>query len=123
MLYRILADIIVLVHLVVILFIVVGGLLCVKWPKAAFVHLPFAVWGVAIETLGFICPLTPLENHLRLAAGDAGYSGGFVEHYVIPIVYPAGLTQALQWLLAGVVIVVNAAIYTWIIVRWRAARG
>ncbi len=122
MLYRVLADAVVLVHFGTILFILFGGLLALRWRRAIFAHLPFAVWGVAIEVFGWICPLTPLENRLRAAAGDAGYEGGFVEHYVIPVVYPAGLTRELQLVLGAVVLVVNVAVYAWVIRRWRARR-
>lgn len=106
-----LADLVVIAHGLFIVFVVAGGLLALRWPRAAWVHLPAAVWGVLIEWAGWICPLTPLENTLRRAAGQAGYSGGFVERYLLPLIYPAGLTPAVQLWLGLVVLVVNVAIY------------
>ena len=112
MLYRVLADTILAFHLSFILFVLAGGFLALRWRWGPFVHLPAAVWGVYIELSGSICPLTPLENRLRVAAGEAGYSGGFVEHYIVPVIYPAGLTDSVQIVLAGVVVLANAVIYT-----------
>ncbi|SOY52958.1 DUF2784 domain-containing protein [Cupriavidus taiwanensis] len=106
-----LADLVVVAHALFIVFVVAGGLLVLRWRRAAWVHLPAAVWGVLIEWAGGICPLTPLENSLRQAAGQAGYSGGFVERYLLPLIYPAGLTPTVQLWLGLVVLVVNVAIY------------
>ncbi|SOZ58496.1 conserved hypothetical protein; putative membrane protein [Cupriavidus taiwanensis] len=114
-----LADLVVIAHALFIVFVVAGGLLVLRWPRAAWVHLPAAVWGVLIEWAGWICPLTPLENMLRRAAGQAGYSGGFVERYLLPLIYPAGLTPAVQLWLGLVVLVVNVAIYA---LWWRQRR-
>ncbi|PZX23448.1 conserved hypothetical protein; putative membrane protein [Cupriavidus phytorum] len=114
-----LADLVVILHALFIVFVVAGGLLVLRWPRAAWVHLPAAVWGVLIEWAGWICPLTPLENTLRQAAGQAGYSGGFVERYLLPLIYPAGLTPAVQLWLGLVVLVVNVAIYA---LWWRRRR-
>ncbi|MBB3016559.1 DUF2784 domain-containing protein [Cupriavidus alkaliphilus] len=114
-----LADLVVIAHALFIVFVVAGGLLVLRWPRAAWVHLPAAVWGVLIEWAGWICPLTPLENMLRRAAGQAGYSGGFVERYLLPLIYPAGLTPAVQLWLGLVVLVVNVAIYA---LWWRRRR-
>ncbi|SPA27846.1 conserved hypothetical protein; putative membrane protein [Cupriavidus taiwanensis] len=114
-----LADLVVIAHALFIVFVVAGGLLVLRWPRAAWVHLPAAVWGVLIEWAGWICPLTPLENSLRRAAGQAGYSGGFVERYLLPLIYPAGLTPAVQLWLGVVVLVVNVAIYA---LWWRRRR-
>ncbi|PVY69907.1 uncharacterized protein DUF2784 [Cupriavidus alkaliphilus] len=114
-----LADLVVIAHALFIVFVVAGGLLVLRWPRAAWVHLPAAVWGVLIEWAGWICPLTPLENMLRGAAGQAGYSGGFVERYLLPLIYPAGLTPAVQLWLGLVVLVVNVAIYA---LWWRRRR-
>ena len=114
-----LADLVVIAHALFIVFVVAGGLLVLRWPRAAWVHLPAAVWGVLIEWAGWICPLTPLENTLRRAAGQAGYSGGFVERYLLPLIYPAGLTPAVQLWLGLVVLVVNVAIYA---LWWRRRR-
>jgi uncharacterized membrane protein YhhN len=93
MLYRWLADLVVVLHFGFVLFVVGGGLLALRWPRLARVHLPTAVWGVLIEFGGWLCPLTPLENWLRRRSGGAGYAGGFVEHYVLPVLYPSGLTR------------------------------
>jgi hypothetical protein len=87
----------------------------------AVVHLPTAVWGALIEFQGWICPLTPLENSLRAAAGEAGYQGGFIEHYLLPVLYPAGLTRGVQLALGSVVIAVNLAVYGLLLARWRRA--
>lgn len=111
MLYRILADSVFLIHLAFIIFVMVGGALLPRWPKLVWLHLPAAIWGVAIELTGNICPLTPWENRFRQLAGDAGYAGGFVEHYLLPIVYPSGLTPTVQYALAGLVLAVNAYFY------------
>lgn len=113
MLFQILADLLVIIHFAFVIFVVVGGLLVLKWRKVIFVHLPAAIWGALIEFAGWICPLTPLENWLRKQGGASGYSGDFVNHYIIPILYPAGLTRDVQVVLGMLVIVVNIAIYGW----------
>ena len=110
-LYRLLADAIVVLHIGFVVFVVLGGLLVLRRRRLAWVHLPAAAWGVWIEFTGRICPLTPLENWLRRQGGGADYSASFVEHYVIPVLYPAALTRDLQWVLGGIVIAVNAAVY------------
>ncbi|QQX84265.1 DUF2784 domain-containing protein [Cupriavidus necator] len=114
-----LADLVVIVHGLFILFVVAGGLLVLRWPRVAWLHLPAAAWGVLIEWSGGICPLTPLENTLRQAAGQAGYSGGFVERYLLPLIYPAGLTPAVQLWLGAVVLALNVAVYA---LWWRRRR-
>ncbi len=119
MLYGLLADAVVVLHLGFVGFVVLGGLLTLRWPRAAWVHLPAAVWGVWVEFAGLICPLTPLENWLRRQGGDAGYSASFVEHYVLPVLYPAALTRELQWAMGGVVIAFNAAVYAAVWLRRR----
>jgi hypothetical protein len=113
--YRVLADLVVGLHVVFVVFVVAGGLVVLRWPKVAFVHLPAAVWGAAIEFAGWICPLTPLENSLRRQAGQSGYSTGFIEHYLLPVLYPSALTRNIQLLLGVVVIVVNLAIYLYVL--------
>jgi len=120
MAYSLLADLVLAVHLGFVVFVVLGGLLTLRWPRAAWVHVPAALWGAWIELAGGICPLTPLENELRRRAGEGGYTGGFVEHYLVPIVYPAGLTRTTQLLLGVLVILVNAAVYGVVLRRWRA---
>ena len=114
-----LADLVVIAHGLFILFVVAGGLLAWRWPRIAWLHLPAAAWGVLIEWSGWICPLTPLENTLRQAAGQGGYSGGFVERYLLPLIYPTGLTPALQLWLGLAVVLVNAAVYA---LWWRRRR-
>ena len=114
---RLAADALVLLHLLFILFVLAGGLLALRWPRLALLHLPAAAWGAAVELLHLYCPLTPLENRLRQAAGQAGYDGGFVEHYLIPLIYPAGLTPQLQIWLGGGVLLVNGIIYAWLLAR------
>lgn len=121
--YRLLADAVVFAHLLFIVFVILGGGLALRWPRLAVVHLPAACWGAFIELSGGICPLTPLENAWRQAAGEAGYAGSFIEHYLLPIIYPAGLTRDIQYGLAAVVIVVNVAIYGWLFYRHRCLRS
>ena len=117
---RLAADLVALIHLFFVVFVVLGGVLVLRWPRVAWFHLPCAVWGALIEFAGWICPLTPLENRWRLAAGEAGYSGGFVDHYLLPILYPAGLDRRAQLVLGVLVIVINVGIYGWILRRrWR----
>jgi hypothetical protein len=118
--YRLLADVVVVVHLGFVVFVVLGGLLVVRWRRLAWLHLPAVVWVIALELAGWICPLTPLENRLRRAAGGGGYEGGFVEHYLVPVLYPDVLTRRLQVGLAVLVLSVNVAVYLWIVLRWRA---
>jgi hypothetical protein len=111
MLYRLLADCVVLAHAAFVAFVVLGGLLAWRRHGLAWLHVPCALWGAAIEYGGWICPLTPLENTLRARAGLQGYAGGFVEHYVIPALYPVGLTRPAQLLLGTLVLAVNLVAY------------
>jgi hypothetical protein len=111
MLYRCLADAVVLVHLSFVAFVVAGGLIVLRWPRAAWLHVPAVLWGVAVEWSGAICPLTPLEVMLRRWGGEAGYSGGFVEHTVLPLLYPAALTRGVQVVLGSLVVAINAIVY------------
>jgi len=120
-LYRLLANAVVVVHALFIVFIVFGGFVAWRWRWVAVLHVPCAVWGVLIEYNGWICPLTPLENSLRMRAGQQGYSGGFVEHYLVPAIYPAGLTPRIQVVLGTAVLVVNVITYA-VVVR-RLMRG
>ena len=120
MAYRILADLVVGVHALFVVFVVAGGLLALRWPWVAAAHLPAAVWGTLIEFRGWICPLTPLEQSLRASAGQAGYAGGFIEHYLLPVLYPAGLTQRVQLVLGSLVIAVNVVVYGLLLWRRRA---
>jgi Protein of Unknown function (DUF2784) len=119
MFYRLGADLIVLLHLGFVLFVLLGGLLLVKWPRLVWLHLPAAAWGAWVEFSGWICPLTPLENWLRAKAGEATYAGDFIGRYLSSILYPNALTHELQIVLGTVVLVVNLAIYGWL---WRTCR-
>ena len=114
MAYNLLADVVVLIHLAFVLFAVLGALLIIRWRKVLWLHLPAAVWAAWIEFSGKICPLTPLENWLRMQGGGSGYAGGFVGHYLMPILYPSGLTPKVQFILGGVVIGVNLIIYGYV---------
>jgi hypothetical protein len=118
MIVRVAADAVVLLHLAYIVFVAIGGLLVLRWPKLAWVHLPAAAWGVLVELTGWICPLTPLENRLLVATGGATYSGGFIDRYIMPIVYPPGLTPSLQIGLGCAVIALNLMAYG-LIFRYR----
>lgn len=111
MLYRLLASAIVLAHGLFVVFVVLGGFLVWRWRWLAALQLPSAAWGVLIEYRHWVCPLTPLENHLRTKAGAEGYSGGFVEHYVWPVIYPGGLTPQVQFVLGTAVLAVNLVAY------------
>jgi hypothetical protein len=111
MLYRIAADALMLVHFAFILFVVLGGFLTWRWRRLAWVHIPAAAWGALIEFMGWICPLTPLEVSLRRAAGGAGYEGGFIAHYITPIIYPAGLTPTIQVILGVLLVLLNGVAY------------
>ena len=106
-----------MVHFAFVLFVIFGGLLVIKRPKLAWLHLPAAVWGSWIEFSGRVCPLTPLENHFRRLAGQAGYEGGFIEHYITAIIYPTGLTRSVQIVLGLVVVGMNIIAYTILIQR------
>jgi len=121
MFYRILADLVVVVHLGFVLFVVLGGLFALRWPRAVWLHLPAAAWGAWVEFSQTICPLTPLENHLRHLGGQAGYSGGFIAHYIIPVLYPAGLNRGVQWGLGIFVLLLNVTVYA-VVWRRRARR-
>jgi hypothetical protein len=118
--YRLAADAVLLGHLAFVSFVVLGGLLALRWPRLAWLHIPAAVWGAVVEFTGWICPLTPLEVVLRRAAGDAGYSGGFLEHYILATLYPDGLSRATQLTLGIAVVVLNVAIYIVFLLRARA---
>ncbi len=117
MVFRILADLTVAVHLLFVVFVVLGGLLALKRRCWVWLHLPVLAWGVAIELFGWTCPLTPLENWFREQAGQAGYQSSFIEHYLIPIVYPPGLSRGIQILLASLLLGFNVAVYGWLYKR------
>ena len=115
----ILADALVILHLLFVALVMAGGFLLVRWPRLVWLHLPAAAWGATIEFTGWICPLTPLENQLRTLGGGSAYSGGFVERYLLPILYPENLTLPIQQVLGGVVVGVNLVAYA---LAYRALR-
>ena len=117
--YLLLADLVVLIHFLFVLFVFVGGFLVLKWHRLAWLHLPVLVWGAYIEFSHSICPLTPLEIGLRREAGVDPYQGGFIGHYLIPIIYPPGLTSADQFIVAWILLVVNALSYGWLLRRYQ----
>ena len=117
--WRFLADLVLVVHALFVAFVILGGLAVLRWPAMAWVHLPAAAWGVAIEFGGWICPLTPLEVALRRRGGEVGYSGSFIERYVTPVLYPDGLTRPTQVVLGLTVLAVNGWVY-WQLMRRRA---
>ncbi len=123
MLIRLAADAVVLLHFGFIVFVALGGLLVLHRRFFLWLHPPAAVWGFLIEAKSFACPLTGFEKYLRRQAGEAGYPGGFVEHYVIPVIYPSGMTRQIQIVLAVLVVGVNVAIYGWVIWRLRQRRA
>ena len=115
--YRLLADLTLLLHLFFILFALFGGLLCLHHLRWALVHLPALAWGVWVEWSGRVCPLTPLENHFRLLASESGYRGDFIEHYILPVVYPQGLTRVTQWILGALLLALTLFTYMYVICR------
>jgi len=121
--FRLAADFVLLLHLAFILFAVLGAAMAVWWNWIPFVHVPLAAWAIFVELTGRSCPLTYLENYLRVKAGQSGYTESFIEHYLLAIIYPAGLTREIQFVLAGVVIVINTAIYGWLMFRKRDSHG
>jgi hypothetical protein len=118
--YALLADLIVLLHLLFVCFVLFGGLLAATWPRVLWIHVPAFVWGCLVEFTGWICPLTPLENWLRIQGGASGYEGDFLSHWLLPLLYPSFLTDRLQILLGTVVLAVNGTIYAWL---WRRRMG
>jgi hypothetical protein len=115
--YAFLADLVLAVHFAFVAFVALGGLLVLKWRRVAWIHIPAAAWGVAIEFAGWICPLTPLENRWRELAGEQPYYGDFIARYLLPIVYPEGLTREIQIALGLSALLVNAAVYVWVFRR------
>jgi hypothetical protein len=118
MAFRLLADATVVAHLAFVIFVVAGGLLVLRWPRVAWAHLPAVAWGAWVEFAGWICPLTPLENWLRARGGQTAYTASFIDQYVVPVLYPPGLSRDLQWLLGGLVLAINAGVY-FVVVRRR----
>jgi hypothetical protein len=122
MIFRLGAEILILVHFGFVAFVVLGGLLVLYRPGIALVHVPAVLWGAATELFGLVCPLTPLEQRFWRLAGEAGYAGDFLEHYLVSILYPAGLTRALQVRLGVGVVLLNAVLYAWVVTRARNHR-
>jgi hypothetical protein len=120
MLYRVLADFVMLLHFAYIVFVMGGAFLVLHRRGWMWVHLPAVGWGIWVEFFAKTCPLTPLENALRARAGQAGYAGGFIDHYITRLVYPDGLTASGQVAIGAFVLIVNVVLYWWI---WRRARG
>jgi hypothetical protein len=119
--FEILADATVVLHFAFVLFVAFGGLLVARWPRVAWLQLPAVGWGVWVELSGSICPLTPLENWLRQRGGGPTYASSFVEHYIVPILYPTSLTLELQWVLGSLVLAINAGVY-FVVLRRRSRR-
>lgn len=122
MLDRLLADAVVLFHLLFIAFAVGGGVIVLRWRRVMWVHLPAVAWAVWVEVMNRPCPLTPLENYFRRHGGEAGYPGGFVEHYIWPVIYPAALTDRIQLMIGAFVFCVNVAAYSLVFARWKRRR-
>jgi hypothetical protein len=118
--YRLLADLVVVVHLGFILFVVLGGLFAIRWQRVIWIHIPAVLWGALNEFAGWMCPLTPLENWLRFRGGTGGYGTGFIQHYIMPLIYPVNLTRDTQVILGLIVLVVNLAIYGGMVIRHRS---
>jgi hypothetical protein len=114
--YILLADLVVLLHVLFVLFVLFGGLLAAKWPRVLWIHGPALAWGCLVEFSGWICPLTPLENWLRMQGGVSGYHGDFLSHWLLPLLYPAFLTDRIQIILGTLVLTLNGTIYAWL---WR----
>jgi hypothetical protein len=119
--YRLLADAVVVIHVSFVLFVVLGGFLLRRWPHLIYAHIPAAVWGVLIEFAGWVCPLTPLEKSLRVRGGEQGYQGDFIDHYILPVLYPHGLNRNIQAVLGVLAFAVNAVAYTLFIRHRRRA--
>jgi hypothetical protein len=122
-LFRLVADLVVVVHAAFVVFAVFGSLAVVYRPRLAWLHVPAVAWAALVELAGWTCPLTPLENHLRTLAGGAGYEGGFVERYLVPAIYPESLTREVQLLLGATVVAINVGAYGWIVRSARRARA
>jgi len=111
------ANLIVALHFAFVIFVVLGGLLALRWPRVVWLHVPAVLWGALIEFTGWICPLTPLENRLRRAGGETGYQGDFIAHYILPVLYPNGLTRRDQLMLGAFALGINVVIYALVIAR------
>lgn len=123
MAFHVLADVTVLLHVAFVVFVVLGGLLVARWPPLAWVHLPAAAWGAWVEFAGRVCPLTPLENWLRTQSGSPAYTSSFIEHYLVPLLYPSALSREIQYALGALVLLANAVIYVVVLLRRARAPG
>ena len=123
MVYLVFANLVLIIHVAIIFFVVLGGLLVLRWRWMVWLHLPAAVWGMLIEFADWTCPLTTFEINWLQAAGEGGYAGGFIEHYLIPLIYPLGLTSTVQLLLGFGVIATNVLVYVLVWIRWRRVGG
>jgi hypothetical protein len=112
--YAVLADAVALVHFLFVLFVVAGSLLALRWPRAAWFHAPALIWALFVECAGTLCPLTPLENRLRVLGGESGYNDDFVSYWLLSLLYPASITRSLQMTLGGSLFLLNVCLYTWI---------
>jgi hypothetical protein len=119
MIYRLLADFVLIAHVAFVLFSVLGGLLVLRYRKVLWWHLTALCWGVVVQWANWVCPLTPLENHLRRLGGEAGYSGGFIEHFVLKALYPDNLTLELRYVLGAILLSINVAAYSYVVVSRR----
>jgi hypothetical protein len=119
MLDAIAADAVLIVHLAFVAFVIAGGALVLVWPRLAWLHVPAVFWGAVVEASGWICPLTPLENALRESAGETAYTGDFVQHYLVALLYPEGLSRSTQWVLGLSVIAINLFFYSLLLARMR----
>ena len=115
MFFRLAADLVLLTHFAFIVLVIGGAIIVFRYPWFAWLHIPAAVWGAYVEITGKICPLTILENFLRISAGQEGYTSSFVERYIVPLIYPVGLTRNLQFWLAGLVVGINVILYGWVL--------
>jgi hypothetical protein len=123
MIYRLAADLLLIAHLAFVGFVLFGAVLVARWRKLMPWHIAAVIWGVLTEFVGIICPLAPLEVHLRQLSGAAGYRGDFIEHYIVSVLYPAGLTRELQIWLGLIALLPNVIVYAWLIARRRRARS
>lgn len=119
MIYKLLTNLIVLIHLAFIIYVVLGGLLVLRWRKSIYVHIPAAIWGAVVEYLSLICPLTPLENYFRSRAGTSTYGTGFIEQYITLLIYPENLEKSSQLFFGSLVIIINAVIYLLLIIKYK----
>ena len=117
MIYHVTANLLVMIHLAFIVFVIAGAFIVLKWPWVTLLHIPAVIWGAIVELKGWICVLTPWENNLRHLAGQEGYSGGFIEHYIVSLIYPAELTHDAQIVMGLIVITINLCIYSFIAYR------